>query len=155
MTRISSDWTFFYKKVFPLLWFGFIAVFIGLALITDAVEKDFMILVIPCIMAVAGFVMFRKLLWDLADEVLDGGDFLRVRYRSEEEDVPLLNIMNVSASTNLNPPRVTLRLVEAGKFGSEIVFSPQRPLTFNPFAKNEIVEDLIERVYKARSHRAG
>ena len=114
-----------------------------------------MVIVIPCIMAVAGFIMFRKLLWDLADEVLDGGDFLRVRYRSEEEDVPLSNIMNVSASTYINPPRVALRLVEAGKFGSEIVFSPKKPFTLNPFARNEVVEDIIERVYKARSPRAG
>jgi hypothetical protein len=30
MRRISSDWTFFYKRVFPVLWFGFLAVFVGI-----------------------------------------------------------------------------------------------------------------------------
>ena len=30
----------------------------------------------PCFMAVVGFVLFKKLLWDLVDEVHDGGDYL-------------------------------------------------------------------------------
>src|SRR5437773_12231802 len=111
MNQISSRATFYYKKAFPALWFGFIAIFIVTTLLGGAVEKDFMFLVMPCIMAAFGFFFFKKLLWDLADEVYDGGDFLVIRYRGEEENVPLSNIMNVSASTMVNPPRVTLRLV--------------------------------------------
>ena len=33
MRRISSDWTFFYKRVFPVLWFGFLAVFVGIGVV--------------------------------------------------------------------------------------------------------------------------
>ena len=62
--------------------------------------------------------------------------------------------MNVSASTMVNPPRVTLRLVQPGKFGSEVVFSPKTGFTLNPFAKSEVAEDLIERVDRARRYRA-
>jgi hypothetical protein len=154
MTLISSKWTFFYKKAFPIFWFGFIAVFIGTGLASGAVEKNVMFLVMPLILAVFGFFLFRKLVWDLADEVLDGGDFLVVRRRGYEEQVPLSNIMNVNASTMTNPPRISLRLVQAGRFGSEIVFSPKRSFTLNPFAKSEVAEDLIVRVDKARSRRA-
>jgi len=62
--------------------------------------------------------------------------------------------MNVSSTTLVNPPRVTLRLIAAGKFGKEIVFSPIRPFTLNPFARNPVVDGLIERVYRARSAAA-
>jgi hypothetical protein len=62
--------------------------------------------------------------------------------------------MNVSASTNMNPPRITLRLVQPGKFGSELAFSPTMSFTLNPFAKSGVAEDLIVRVDKARSRRA-
>jgi hypothetical protein len=154
MTQISSRGTFYYKKVFPAIWFGFIAIFIVTTLLVGAIERNFIFLVMPCIMAAFGFVLFKKLLWDLADEVYDGGAFLVVRYLGEEDNVPLSNIMNVSASTLVNPPRITLRLAQPGKFGSEIVFSPKTGFTLNPFAKSEVAENLIERVDKARRYRA-
>lgn len=62
--------------------------------------------------------------------------------------------MNVSSMMLVNPPRVTLRLIEPGKFGKEIVFSPVRPLTLNPFAGNPVMDGLIERVYRTRSAAA-
>src|SRR6202167_197356 len=101
----------------------------------------------PCVMAIFGFFLFKKLIWVLVDEVKDGGDFLVVRNGSEEITVNLADIMNVSATTNMNPPQVTLRLVQASKFGSEIVFSPAtKGFSLNPFKKYEVVEDLIVRV---------
>jgi hypothetical protein len=95
----------------------------------------------------------KKLVWDLADEVYDCGDFLLVRKRDEEDRVPLSNVMNVNASTYVNPPRITLRLVTPGRFGNEIAFSPIAGFRLNPFAKNKIAEDLIVRVDRARSKR--
>ena len=72
-----------------------------------------------------------------------------------EERVPLANIMNVSASVAMNPPRITLRLVRPGKFGAEIAFSPVRTFTLNPFARNPVAEDLMLRVDQARRGRPG
>jgi len=92
----------------------------------------------------------RKLVWDLVDEVYDGGDYLLVRNGGKEDRVALSNIMNVSASTMTNPPRVTLRLSTPGRFGDEIVFSPIKPITLNLFARNKIADDLIVRVDRAR-----
>jgi hypothetical protein len=93
-------------------------------------------------------------MWDLADEVHDCGDSLLIRKGSNEEHIPLSNIMNVSVSTNMNPPRITLRLVKPGRLGSEISFSPPSRLSFNPFAKNPVAEDLMVRVDQARVKRA-
>lgn len=155
MKKISSgSYTFFSKKVFPVLWFGFLVFFVISTVATGAVEKDFMFLVVPVLMAVFGFFLMKKLVWDLVDEVYDGGDFLLVKSGGKEDRVALSNIMNVSASRYTNPPRITLRLVVPGKFGKEIAFAPVSAFTLNPFAKNEVEEDLIVRVDQARSRRA-
>lgn len=154
MTKISSKFTFFHKKWFPLLWFGFLAVFVTLALTNGALEKNPMFLVGPIVMAVIGLFVMKKLVWDLVDEVYDCGEFLLIKNRGEEDRVPLSNIMNVNASTMINPPRITLRLVNPGKFGNEIAFSPLTSFTFNPFAKNQVAEGLIVRVDRARTNRA-
>jgi hypothetical protein len=155
MTRISSGVTFLYKRIFPIFWFGFLAVFVATAFLSgQGIEKDPLFLVIPCGMGVVGFFIMKKLVWDLVDEVYDDQDFLLVKNRGEEERVALSNIMNVSATTFVNPPRVTLKLVEPGRFGSEITFTPVKGFNLNPFAKNPIVEDLIVRVDKARTNRA-
>jgi hypothetical protein len=154
VTKISSGSTFSSKKLFPLMWFGFLAVFVVLTTLTGAAESDPMFLIGPAVVAVFGFFLMKKLVWDLVDEVYDCGDFLLVKNRGEEERVPLSNIMNVNASTAMNPPRITLRLVKPGRFGQEIAFSPVTGFTLNPFAKNQVAEDLIVRVDRARSRRA-
>lgn len=154
MTRISSRWTVVAKRVFPTLWFGFLAFFIVVGIVNGAGAKDMIFFVIPIVMAGFGVFLMRKLVWDLADEVYDCGDGLLVRNRGEEELVSLSNIMNVSVSTYVNPPRISLRLITPGKFGSDVAFSPVTGFRLNPFAKNRVAEDLILRVYQATSRRA-
>jgi hypothetical protein len=153
MTKISSSATFFNKRVFPTIWFGFLAFFFTVSLVSGATRGSWMFIIVPIGMALFGYFLMKRVVWDLADEVFDGGDFLLVRNRGIEDRVPLTNIMNVSASTNMNPQRITLRLVEKGRFGQEIAFSPISVFTLNPFAKNRVAEDLIVRVDQARSRR--
>jgi len=153
--KISSRSTFVSKKLFPIIWFGFLTVFVVMALLNGAFESSPVFLIGPLLMAVFGFFLMKKLVWDLVDEVYDGGDYLLVKDRGREERVALANIMNVSASTAINPPRITLRLVQPGRFGQEIAFSPVTAFTINPFAKNAVAEDLIVRVDRARTKRAG
>jgi hypothetical protein len=61
--------------------------------------------------------------------------------------------MHLNASTMTNPVRITLRLVMPCKFGNEVTFSPLTPFTLNPFAKNQVMEELIVRVDRARRNR--
>ena len=154
MNTISSKQTYFSKRVFPILWLGGVAIFLvfGLATATShQVPADPMVLVVPVVMLVFGFVLFRKLLWDLADEVQDGGSFLLVRKGPVEQRIPLANISNVSMSQLTNPKRLTLRLRTPCEFGDEVVFIPKAPLfSLNPFARNAVAEDLMRRVYQAR-----
>jgi len=151
---ISSGQTFFSKKILPILWFGMLVLFFminGMAALKDRAADAVAFLVMPVAMLLFGFFLFRKLLWNLADEVQDGGSYLLVRKGSIEQRVPLANIMNVSVSQFTNPKRVTLRLRAPCELGDEIAFIPKLPmLQWNPFARNVIAEDLIRRVDQAR-----
>lgn len=154
--RISSRQTFFLKKVFPVIWFGFTAFFLFMVVGAGAQRQPgvaFALLPVA-FMTLIGVVVMKKLVWDLADEVYDCGDSLLVRNARDEDRISLSNIMNVSVSTYVNPPRITLRLVQPGKFGNEVAFSPAMGFRLNPFAKCAIAEDLILRVDQARSVRA-
>ncbi len=153
LKKISGRSTFFIKRLFPVLFFGFLILFAGTGLFGSRVRPPLAFFLAPLLMIPFGYLLMRKLVWDLADEVWDGGDHLVVKFGGRSDTVPLSNIMNVSASTLVNPPRITLRLVNPGQFGQEISFSPPRNSMFNPFARNTVADDLIERVHRARPFR--
>ena len=146
MIKISSRSTFFSKKVFPVIWFGFLVFFIIIALAGMAAKSEIIapLLIMPVFMAIFGYVIMKKLVFDLADEVWDTGDALLVKNKNEEELIPLTNIINISYSVMVNPPRVTLTLRQPCRFGKEVSFSP--PVKFVPFSKSPIIAELIERI---------
>jgi len=154
METISSGRTFVMKRVFPVFWFGFLALFLLLVVFTGAFKKDVLFLVIPLAMALFGLALMRALIWDLADEVKDGGDFLLVRRGRIEERVQLGNVVNVGMSQFTNPPRLSLRLRTAGQLGDEVVFIPRGRPRLNPFARNELAEQLLQRVERLRNRGA-
>jgi hypothetical protein len=150
MQRISRD-TFFIKRIFPFMWFGFLAFFLFIGLATAEIRRDPEFFLVPIAMGLFGYFFFKKMLWDLADEVLDEGDWLVVRIRREEERIPLSNIMNVSYANMMSPQRVTLTLRTPCRFGKEVSFAS--PQTWVPFGRSQVVDDLIERVDAARVGR--
>lgn len=107
-------------------------------------------LIAPLAMAAIFYLVFKRLVFDLADEVIDDGDALRVRFGEEIERVPLGEIINVSYSGITNPPRITHTLRNAGRFGREVSFAPQQGFLSPLFRPNPLVGDLIERVDAAR-----
>jgi hypothetical protein len=64
------------------------------------------LLIVPVVTAAFGYALFRRLSFDLVDEVWDEGDALLVRDAGIEEHVMLKNIINVGFSTMTNPERV-------------------------------------------------
>jgi len=163
MAQKISDSMFFMKRVFPAIWFGMLLIFgtVGIfALLTSAGTGEFdpgtlMFAVLPVVMAVFGYNIMKQLIWNLVDEVYDHGDYLVVRNRGDETRIELADIMNVNASTMVNPPRITLRLRQPTKLGTEVSFSPVKSSRWRPFGsfRNEVAEDLIVRVDRARSKR--
>jgi hypothetical protein len=154
VTKISAGSTAFRKRALPAIMAAIVVIGMTLSLSSGGLRVVDPLVFLPPILALAfGFILFKKLVWDLVDEVYDCGDSLLVRNGRVEERVPLSNIMNVSASTMTNPPRVTLRLATPGKFGDEIAFAPIKPISLNLFARNKIADDLIVRVDRARKER--
>ena len=153
MQLISSRLTFFVKRVFPLLWFGFLAFIVATAVAERVGRKaswEFVLLpvVIPFCLAFLVYALMRRTTFGLVDEVWDAGSELVVRNKGSEDRVPLSAIINVGYSLPLHAHRVTLTLREDGLFGREISFVPRRQ--FEPFSRNPIVDDLIQRVDAAR-----
>jgi ABC-type uncharacterized transport system permease subunit len=151
--RISSKTTFFYKRIFPLLWFGILAAaFIGTgfsALFSSAAHQPSMpMLVIPVGIGLFGFFVMKKYVFDLVDEVYDCGDSLLILNDNREVRISLPGIKNVSYSQLQNPPRVTLSLRRQTVFGTEIAFSPRMQLW--PFAKDPKILELIDRIDRSR-----
>ena len=151
METLSSGLTVFIKRVFPIVWLGFIVVFLGLGWSMGAWKRDPISFFFgPIVMILIGLFMFRKLARDIADEVRDGGGFLFVRNGSVEERIPYTNVMNVGFSRYGSPRKLTLRLRTPGKLGDEITFIPKTSFQINPFARNAVAEALIKRVDAAR-----
>ena len=71
MPQLSSKMTFFYKRIFPFVWFGFLLVFVAISLLVglqpDAATA-LPLLVGPVVMAFVGYVIFKKFIFDLVDE---------------------------------------------------------------------------------------
>jgi hypothetical protein len=147
MRRISSAWTFFYKRIFPIIWFGFLVVFVGIGVVKG---QGAVVVFVPIAMIGFGYFLIQKLVFDLVDEVWDGGDALVVQNGGQEQRVALSDIKNVNYSPLINPPRVTLALRRPTVFGEQITFCA--PVRLVPFSPSPVITDLIKRIDRARRH---
>src|SRR5580704_1902693 len=127
MRRISSKMTFFYKRIFPAVWFGFLTLLflvIAIPLFFGGAQHDpppYPLLVVPLIMIGFGYFVMKKLVFDLVDEVWEDGDSLVVKNRGQESHIALSDIKNVSYAPLINP--VLWRERQARQFPRE----PPRP----------------------------
>ena len=113
-TRISSESTFYYKRVFPVVWFGFLTLFFCIGLGTGIAQNKPAAGSIPSILVIlllaAGGYALNRITFDLMDEVWDAGSHLVVKNRGREERIALDDVISVNYVGYMNPPRVTLRL---------------------------------------------
>lgn len=109
---------------------------------------EIMLFLVPLSMAVFGYYIMKKLVFDLIDEVYDEGQSLLFKNGGKEVRVNLVEIKNVSYTTAVNPPRVTVSLRYETELGKELTFSP--PASIISFKKNKDIEELIDRIDKAR-----
>lgn len=137
-----SSSPYFFKKIVPVLWLlGCIYV------VADAVRSGESPLFIAgtVVVLTLGFAATRQTTGDLADEVLDGGDHLVVRFGERREPLLLRNVGLVKKSRLAR--RVELVLIEPGTFGPVIAFMPRGSL--GTAVMNTVVEDLERRVRTA------
>ena len=146
MKKISSS-TVFLKKVFPIIWFGMLAV-IAIPTYLGSSKPPLIFYVMPLLMAVFGFFLIKKLIWDLCDEVYDHGTHLEFHKNGKTQTVLLNDIMNINYTKITSPERVEIIVRKDGDIGKELVFS--LPTRFNPFSKSTVITELMERVDNAR-----
>lgn len=150
--------TFFYKRIFPVIWFGFLT----LLFLVSAVPlllggarhgpPPYPLLVVPLIMIGFGYFIMSKLVFDLVDEVWEDGDSLVVKNRGQEDHIAFGNIKNIDYAELINPPRVTIVTRTPTTFGDKIVFVA--PARFFPWLRSPLIDDLIDRVDQARQRRS-
>lgn len=154
MRRLSSPTTYFYKRVFPLLWVGIVPVAFGLQFLLPphgragaSSPPPFLLVLLPLFMVGVMCVLYRKLLRDLLDEVWLDGDWLVLKNRGEKIRVALREVMNVNSTSMTNPRRITLMLRGDSRFGRNLTFMPAGPRGFlSGFKPDPIATELIERV---------
>jgi hypothetical protein len=155
MCLVSSKMTFFYKRVFPVVWFGFLLLLIAFGLFSassHSQDSSTPFLIAALLMTVFGYwIMKKMMLFNLADAVLDAGDALVVRSGQQEERIALSDIKNVNYTPYMNPPLVTLSVRRHTVFGDTVAFCA--PASMVPLWSSPVIHDLIDRVDAARRKR--
>lgn len=144
MRRISSSWTWWHKKAFPIFFFAFLGL-ASLAGLHGVIQRQAPAptLLIPVGMAAFGYILMRRLVFPLMDEVWIQGEELIVRNGDKEDRFQIGNIINVEASEFTSPERITLTLKGPSTFGREIAFLP--PIRWWPFGRHLIAQELLRR----------
>ncbi len=118
VVRISSQSTFFYKRIFPIAWFGFVGLFVCLGawqgIAKGPFEDVFPFFAVPLLLAVFGYVLMKWLVFDLVDEVWDAGTELVVKNRGREARIALSQIVNLNYQGFVNPPGATVMALLCG-----------------------------------------
>jgi hypothetical protein len=149
MRRISSQATFFYKRIYPVVYWGFVAAFTVIPLIGGMVTGQHTPLLwymVPLAMALTGYTLLKDAFY-LADEVVDTGDALIVRIGEQEDRILLSDITDVSCSVG-RATRVTLSLRKPGIFGDKVSFYAAQGI---PFIRASEADQLTEKVRARRS----
>lgn len=142
MRQISSKLTFYYKRIFPIIWFGLLVVFLVMAVLgITSTNNSFpaMPLIVPIVMAVVGYTFMKKLVFDLVDEVFDDGNALVVRNGGKEDRIALSNIVNVSYSPYVNPPGSRCRCGGRASLESASAFARRRGLSRSRRARSSTI----------------
>jgi hypothetical protein len=157
MTRISSTKaTFFYKRIFPFLWFGALLLIVAFGLLSpsrDSQASNIPFLIVPVLMGVFSYRFMQKMVFCLADEVLDAGDALVVRNGGQQERISLSDIKNVNYQPYMSPPQITLSLRRPTVFGDTVVFCG--PVSLMPISSDPspAIKNLIDRIDSAHQKR--
>ena len=142
MRTLSSEWTFFYKFVSPVLWTGLFAyiilvMFAATGSFSFAGTFQFAILLVVTVLACGWWfwISIRLKKVTLKDDLLLISNF------QKQIEIPLSDIERVSGSILMNPELVWLHLARPTEFGSKIVFMAKFRF-FSGLTRHPAVEEL-------------
>jgi hypothetical protein len=148
MSQLSAGHMYLAKWLLPILMFFGVAVW-TIATNVPHTEMDFISHGFALCILGFFFIYFLKLdIWDLADQVFDGGDFLLVRRGKKQERLLLTDIVSVDVTRQLNVTKIMLRLRTPSLFGEKLAFYPK--VSHRLGGKNDIADDLTARIGRMR-----
>lgn len=144
---LSSRLTYFYKRVFPVVWIlAFSAGTLFLWIYHYKSSSLFKWFVLVCL--VGGSLFLRWFSEKLKVVALRGEQIVVSDYRSEET-IPLRQIEEVTETRIWNPKLIKLRLTRPGRWGEEIVFIA--PIRFQfIFLNHPLVKELHHMIKTAQ-----
>jgi hypothetical protein len=148
LRQLSAGHMYLAKWLLPILMFVGVAIWTIAHKVprtsTDFISHGFALGVLGLL-----FIYFLKRdIWGMADQVLDGGDFLLVRRGSKQERILLTDITGVEVTHQLNATRVVLRLRTPCLLGEKLAFFPK--VTHRLGGRNDIADDLTARIARTR-----
>ena len=146
MIKISSQSTYFNKRILPILSLAFFVAFTApfiFQTLTGDIPRDKAVFVFIFIFfgGVAGLFLYLYLFHPLLDEVYYDNKSLLVKNGKTELVIPFDEVQDIAYSANSRPPRVIITLYEFNQFGIELYFLP--PTSLFPLEKTPEVEDLL------------
>ncbi len=153
VAQISSKSTRFIKRTFPTVFFAILG-FVVCAGLVDALgkqqpEKLPLLIGPPLVMAVFVYVVFRRFVFDLVDEVWDCGDSILVRNRGREFRFSFADFRDVYYDGRAKPARLTLFLHQRSDIGTMVVLVPVTPYWLVS-AEPSLVRELAGRIDAAQ-----
>ena len=83
-----------------------------------------MAVIVVALVSLGYFLVYRALVFPVADYVVLDGHLLRVRRGRRETVVPVENISSIRSSTLISPETITLHLCAGSEAGPSITFIP-------------------------------
>jgi hypothetical protein len=128
---------------------GLVSLWIGLAISVAWGQMPLEALLFPPAATVFFYLLWRRMLAPLVDEVwLDKTDFL-VRNGQWEERIPVRAVNQAEALFFLNPERTVLTLRQPCQFGEKIVFLPPMRFFRLPFSPHPLADEFTEMIQKS------
>ena len=144
---ISFKDTILYKRGIWLSAAALVAAVAAPSVIDESIFNQPIVHVVPLCILIGFCVYFlhKARFFSIVDEVVDGGDRLKVRRARTEVVIPFSAIVSAEVTTDFRIHRITIHLRERSKIGSRIDFWPQASLWSNIVGVQQLALSLAER----------
>lgn len=151
MQVISFKDTVLYKRGFWLSAVALIAAVAAPSIVDKSMFDQPAVHAIPIFILSVFWLYFLQngRFFSIADEVVDCGNYLKVRRASTEVKIPFSLISAAEVSTAYRMHRITLHLRERTRFGTRVDFWPRASQWGNLSAVRAVAIDLSERSRRA------
>jgi hypothetical protein len=151
MQVISFKDTVLYKRGFWLSAVALVAAVAAPSVVDKSIFDQPFVHAIPICILIGFWIYFLQngRFFSIADEVVDCGDYLKVRRARTEVKILFSSISAAEVATTYRIHRITVHLRQQTNLGTQIDFWPQARHWGNLFAVQQVANDLAERARRA------